>query len=115
MEFKINGHHWKIVLKNKDEMVNLYKTEYDEEEVYFVGGLTCKPYQWIAINEDMNMEMQIKALKHELTHCYIWEYGLYNVTDFTEEMVCDLVAGINDFVIEVVDEFKKNYKKMLEG
>ena len=114
MEFEINGDYWEIILKDKQEMIDLYKTEYDDEDVYFVGGLTCKPEQWVAINKNMNIEQQIKALKHELTHCYIWEYGLYNVPSFTEEMACDLVAGINDFVIKVVDEFKKNYKNMLE-
>ena len=48
-----------------------------------------------------------KTLKHELTHCYIWNYGLYNVSNFNEEMVCDLVSSINDFINDIVVKFKE--------
>jgi DNA integrity scanning protein DisA with diadenylate cyclase activity len=40
-------------------------------------------------------------------HCYLWEYGLYG-RDYTEEDVCDLCAGSNDFVNKVIKEYSKN-------
>lgn len=106
MEFKINEDTWNIEFKNKQEMLEIYKIEY-EDDAYFVFGITNKPLHEIYINQDMKIEQRIKTLKHELTHCYIWEYGLYNAPNFNEEMVCDLVSSINDFINETVEEFKK--------
>ena len=109
MEFTINNNRWNIEHKNKDELLELYNKEY-EEEAYFVFGITKKSDHCIYINKDMCVDQQIKTLKHELTHCYIWNYGLYNVPNFNEEMVCDLVSSINDFINEVVGQFKEHYK-----
>ena len=112
MVFEINGHNWLIFLQSSDRLIKMYKEEYPEEEVYFVGGVTNRAYEWIAINADIPIDQQLKALKHELTHCYIWEYGLYNVPNFNEEMVCDLVASLNDFISRTVEDFKKSHKEL---
>ena len=72
----------------------------------FVFGVTVKPQHVIYINKDMCEEQKIKTLKHELTHCYIWEYGLFNVIEVNEEIICDLVACSNDFINEVVEKYK---------
>jgi len=111
MEFIINNATWTIEFKETKELIDLYKTEYDENEVYYVFGITLKPQYKIYINSEMVVEQQIKTLKHELTHCYIWEYGLYNVPNFNEEMACDLVSSSNDFINEVVTRFKEYIKK----
>lgn len=105
MKFIINGDIWNIELKDKDELIKLYEQQYDEK-AYYVFGVTVKHNQCIYINKDVCIEQQIKTLKHELTHCYIWEMGLYNVPNFNEEMVCDLVASINDFITDIVDKYK---------
>ena len=108
MKFKINNAEWKIIEQSKQEMINLYKEQIQpEEDVYFVFGLTNKSYHIIFINQDMCEEQKIKTLKHELMHCYIWMYGLYNAPNFDEEMICDIVASSNDFINEVVEEYKK--------
>lgn len=108
MEFKINNTEWKIIEQSKQEMINLYKKQIQpDEEVSFVFGLTNKSYHIIFINEDMCEEQKINTLKHELTHCYIWMYGLYNTPNFNEEMACDLVASSNDFINKVVEKYKK--------
>ena len=112
MKFKINGDIWTIHMKSKEEMKEMYEEEkYSDEDVFFVFGLTNKAMHCIYINKDMHSEQQIKTLKHELTHCFIWNYALFNVPHYTEEMVCDLVASINDFINEVVDRFKKEKKQ----
>lgn len=106
MEFDINNDKWFIVYKDKEEMKKLYEIQkYPDEDVFFVFGLTNKAEHYIYINQDMAIEQQIKTLKHELTHCYIWEYGLYNVPNFNEEMVCDLVASINNFINKIIEKF----------
>ena len=105
MKFKINNDEWLIEEKSKEELKELYEKE--EEKAYFVFGVTIKAQHIIYINKDMCEEQKIKTLKHELTHCYIWEYGLYNVMDINEEVICDIVAASNDFINGVVEQYKK--------
>lgn len=59
----------------------------------------------------MCFDQQLKTLKHELTHCYIWCYGMYNVVDYNEEFICDLVSASNDFINEIVEKYRRNYEK----
>ena len=105
MKFKINNNSWEIKEKDKDELKELYE-EATEEKVYYVFGVTEKSQHNIYINKDMCKEQKIRTLKHELTHCYIWEYGLYNVIDINEEVICDIVASSNNFINEVVEKYK---------
>lgn len=58
----------------------------------------------------MCFEQQICTLKHELTHCYMWNYGLYNITEYNEEFICDLISASNDFINEVVEKYKKQMR-----
>lgn len=109
LEFEINNDKWQIEEKSKNELKELYETE-TQEKTYFVFGVTRKSQHVIYINKDMCEEQKIKTLKHELTHCYIWEYGLYNVIDINEEVICDIVASSNDFINHVVDKYIKNRK-----
>ena len=106
MKFEINNTEWIIEEKTNKEMIDLYSTQYSEEDVFYVFGLTNKAKHVIYINQDMCERQKIKTLKHELTHCYIWIYGLYNVPNFNEEMACDLVACSNDFINEIVEQYK---------
>ena len=107
MKFTINNDEWQIEEKSKDELKELYEKE-TQEKTYFVFGVTIKSAHIIYINKDMCEEQKIKTLKHELTHCYIWEFGLYNVIDINEEVICDIVASSNDFINVIVEQYKKN-------
>ena len=112
MEFEINGDMWFIGLKSTKELIDIYMTQFDEKPS-FVFGLTIRSQHQIWLNEEMQTSEQIKVLKHELTHCYIWESGLYYVPNFDEEMACDLVSKSNDFINEVVRDFiSGGFKKM---
>lgn len=105
MKFKINYDEWEIKEKDKNELKELYENDM-QEKAYYVFGVTVKSEHIIYINKDMCEEQKIRTLKHELTHCYIWEYGLYNVMDINEEVICDIVASSNDFINEVVEQYK---------
>lgn len=118
MKFKVNDDMWEIKELGKDELLELYKKSTDDD-TYYVFGVTVKSEHIIYINKDMCFDQKIKTLKHELTHCYIWEYGLYNVTDVNEEVICDLVACSHDFINRIVIDYKQEYEnskceKMLE-
>lgn len=105
MKFKINGKQWEIIQHNTKRLVQIV-SEIEKRECDFVYGYTYYPTQKILINNDLSMEQQIFTLKHELTHCYIWNYGLYHV-DFNDfEVVCDIVASSNDFINEIVGKYK---------
>lgn len=58
----------------------------------------------------MCFDQQLKTLKHELTHCYIWSCGIYNVVEYNEEFICDLVSASNDFINQVVEKYKKQMR-----
>lgn len=104
--FKINNSNWKVIEKESETIRDKYNSQYDEPD-FFVFGVTIYPKHEIWINKDMCIEQKIKTLKHELTHCYIWNYGLYNLPHYTEEIVCDLVSSINDFINEVIEQYIK--------
>lgn len=105
MEFKINNNDWKIIEKEKQELLDVYNAE-NNDDAKFVFGVCIYPKHEIWINKDMCEEQKVSTLKHELTHCYIWSYGFYNAPHFTDEMVCDIVAGCNDFINSVVKDYK---------
>ena len=106
MQFEINGDIWTVSYKTKQELIAMYETEYDEK-AYYVFGLTQKPNYCIYINQEMIDEQKIKTLKHELVHCYIWEFGLYNAPNYNEEMVCDIVSSSNNMINKIVEQFIK--------
>lgn len=99
MKFILNYDEWEIKEIDSDELLDLYNKEYDSDST-FCFGVTLYPKHKILINKNMCEEQKIKTLKHELTHAYIWEHGLYNAPSFTEEMVCDIVAAVSDFVCD---------------
>jgi len=104
MEFKINNDNWQIKELNKEKMRELWNEITGEDTCVF--GLTVKTSQIIFLNSDICKQQKIKTLKHELAHCYIWEYGLYYANE-DEETVCEIVAKSNDFINEVVEKYKK--------
>ena len=106
MKFKVNNDIWEVKFLGADELLALFRAKEDERANY-VFGVTIRSEHVIYINGEMNKDQQIKTLKHELTHCYIWNYGLFFVEDVNEEVVCDVVACSNDFINEVVEKFKK--------
>lgn len=111
MKFKINNDNWEIKEVNKDKMKELWNKITGEDTCVF--GLTIKTSQMIFINSDICKEQKIKTLKHELAHCYIWEYGFYYVEP-DEETICEIVAKSNDFINEIVNKYIKEKEKTNE-
>ena len=103
-EFTINNHSWEIRLRPREEMLEIYKCINEDATDCF--GLTLRQFNKIYINEELCEDEQIKTLKHELTHCFIWEYGYYYVDFNNEELICEFVSSINDFINEVINKVK---------
>lgn len=104
IDFTINNHCWKIIEQSSEELKKTYK-EKENDDCRFIYGYTDYTQQNIFLNKDLCTSQKIRTLKHELTHCYIWEQGLYNVVNVNEETICDLVACSNDFINKVVNLF----------
>lgn len=105
MKFILNSDEWELEEVDSDELLDLYNKEFNSDST-FCFGVTLYPKHKILINKDMCNGQKIKTLKHELTHAYIWEHGLYNAPNFTEEMVCDLVAACSDTIYELAKDWK---------
>ncbi len=110
MKFIINNDNWEVIMKDHQTILDELNSD-SEDKYYYAFGLIKYPIHEIWINKDMCIDQQIKTLKHELTHCYIWNFGLYNVPNFNEEMVCDLISSCNDFIHEVSNNFKNILQK----
>ncbi|MBR4486279.1 hypothetical protein IKS57_02800 [bacterium] len=98
--FKINNHIWNVEIKPEQELLNEYWKR--QPNAYGCMGLTFYKEHKIWIAEELCDDERIRTLKHELTHCYIWENGFYNVDFNNEELVCDFVASIYSFIEEVL-------------
>lgn len=93
MKFIINNTQYEIVEKEKLE---------NEEDV----GYTEYQLKQILLKK-LDKDFMIKTLKHELMHVWLYEYG-HNQTDriFNNEDICEIVASSNDFVNEMVEQYK---------
>ena len=102
MEFKINGTKW--IIREVDEAIINNEVKQDGSL-----GLTIYETQTIMLLKDqVNI---IKTLKHELTHVWLYEYGHNQVEkEFNCEDVCEIIASCNDFINEVIDEYKPKHK-----
>lgn len=105
MKFKVNNTEWTI--KEVDEA-----TINNEMKQDGTLGVTIYATQEILLSKDqINI---IKTLKHELTHVWLYEYG-HNQNDektYTYEDVCEIVASSNDFINEIVEQYKNSNKEI---
>ena len=102
--FTINNHIWVIEEKRGEELLEVYKERTGNNNSYMCNGLTFYKEHKIWIAQDLCKDEKIRTLKHELTHCYIWEMGFYNVEFNYEEVICDFVATIYDFIKKVLSD-----------
>lgn len=98
--FKINGNVWIIEIKEENELLKEYQKR--QPNAYACMGLTFYKDHKIWIAKELCDDEKVRTLKHELTHCYIWEMGFYNVDFNNEELVCDFVASVYDFINKIL-------------
>ena len=101
--FFINKNKWLIEEKTGKELLDTYKERTGNNNAYMCNGLTFYKEHKIWIAKELCDDEKRRTLKHELTHAYIWEMGFYNVEFNYEEIICDFVASIYDFIKEVID------------
>lgn len=98
-EFDINGETWKIIQVPSigDEITTIGETEYHTRIIRLLD--------WV------DRTTQIRTLKHELTHVWLWEYGHnQQEKEFNHEDVCEIVASSNDFINDIIQNYFKGGK-----
>ena len=108
--FEINNHKWQIEIRPEEDLLVEYHKR--SPDAYSCMGLTFYKEHKIWLAKELCDDERIRTLKHELTHCYIWEMGFYNVDFNNEELVCDFVASSHDFIEFVLCE---NIDDILKG
>ena len=103
MKFKINNTEWTIKEVSEAEINNEMKNDFT------LGVTIYKSQEILLLKDQVNI---IKALKHELMHVWMYEYGHRQDDEkkFDYEDICEIVASSNDFVDEVVNEYKSKHK-----
>ena len=100
MKFKINNTEWTIEEVDEATINNEMKSDGT------LGVTIYRPQTIMLLKDQANI---IKTLKHELTHVWLYEYG-HNQNDdktFSYEDVCEVVASSNDFINEIVKQYKE--------
>lgn len=98
MRFKINNTEWSIKLVDEATINNEMKQD-------GTLGVTIYKTQEILLLE--NQANIVKTLKHELTHVWLYEYGHnQHEKEFNMEDICEIVASSNDFINEVVKQYR---------
>ena len=101
-KFNINGHVWVIEKRPEKELLYEYKKRINDE-AYGCYGLTFYKEHKIWLAKELCKDEMERVLRHELTHCYIWETGLYHCDLNDEEIICDIVASSYNFIKYVLE------------
>lgn len=112
MKFKCNNMEYEIIEVSEDELKDEYIKDHPKEkrEEIFLYGRTSYTQHTIKLCKDLHPEEKIRTLKHELCHCWMWCTANSNHQEYDEEHICEIVACINDFINEVVNEYKSEHK-----
>lgn len=101
MKYIINNSEWEIKEISNAEINILCSS--DKKET-FTHGTTQYDCNTIFINEDTHNKK--KTLYHELTHCFMYEFG-HNQWDknFNNEDVCEIVASSHEIIHKIVKDY----------
>ena len=108
MKFIINEDEWEIKEISNAEMNIMASSDL---RVTYTHGTTEYSTNTIYINESSPNKR--RTLIHELTHCFMHEYGHNQFTDkaFNYEDVCEICACSHDKIHKIVEEYFKGSKK----
>lgn len=82
---------WKLCFRDRTEMNKIYYEGRPIDEEVRLHGITEYVTSTIYIDKELDGFPLMKALRHELTHIYLWETGQQGQV-YNEEEVCDLIS-----------------------
>lgn len=82
----------------------------EEDDGYYFGQSHFFT-QEIWLDKSLNESRKRKALYHELMHCYLKEcITTQELTNFNEELLCDISANAHDFIQEIAEQYFKRIR-----
>lgn len=109
LSFKLNNQKWGIKYSDNSWLIEQYNKEHDER-AYLCLGYCEYASHIIYVNKDLEYSGQLSALKHELTHCWLFVYGQC-CKEYNEEDICNISSAINEFIYSTTQKFIKKTNK----
>ena len=82
---------WTLCFRDREEMNRIYYENRPIDQEVRLHGITEYITQTVYIDKDLDGFLLGKALRHELTHIYLWETGQQDRV-MNEEEQCDFVS-----------------------
>ena len=103
-EVRVNDIVWDVNLTVKGDP----KLQEDDKSVL---GITRYDTAEVLIRMDISPELMYRTIKHELTHVYIFSYGI-DSANLSEENVADFMESFSERIVEdakyIYSELKKD-------
>lgn len=108
----ISKNIWKLCFRDKDEMNRIYYENRTPEEGARLHGITEFITSTVYIDKDLDGFLLAKALRHELTHIYLWETGQQDRV-MNEEEICDFLSVAAPVITKTADEIMFRLKEAM--
>ena len=103
---------WKLCFRSEKEMNDIYYETRTPEEGVKLHGITEYHTSTVYIEKTLDGFPLVKALRHELTHIYLWETG-QQAREYEEEEVCDIMSVAGPIICKTADEIMLRLKEGL--
>lgn len=103
---------WKLCFRDRKEMNNIFYEGRTPDEETRLHGITEYITQTVYIDKELDGFLLSKALRHELTHIYLWETGQQDRL-MNEEEQCDFLSVAAPVICKAVDNIVLRLKEGL--
>ena len=101
---------WTLCFRDKDEMNKIFYENRPVDQEARLHGITEYITQTIYIDKDLDGFLLGKALRHELTHIYLWETGQQDCCK-NEEETCDFISVAAPVITKTAEEIMLRLKE----
>lgn len=108
----ISKNIWTLCFRNREEMNKIYYENRTPDEEARIHGIVEYVTSTVYIDKDLDGFLLAKALRHELTHVYLWETGQQG-RDFSEEELCDIMSVASPAIQKTTNEIILRLKEGL--
>ena len=99
MQVKINSLNFEII-----EVDEIDKTDDGRHIIGYIDYIEQK----ILLLKNLSFEQKTNTLRHELTHAFLWAYGLGAMCEeLPLEVVCDFVGIYSSEIVEIANKYMK--------
>lgn len=114
MKFRISNNWWEIKFISHEALKAQYKKD-TGIECNFVGGYCNYNTDEIVLSDLACWSETIRALRHELTHCFMHTFG-HVAESYTDEQICCIAEELVPFVDGIVEQFEnEQQEKQIKG